>query len=62
VAFIVTSDSFVPAKRGAKVDADQLTGCDVDALVAAGHLTAADRPPAKPEPTVPAAPPAVTKE
>lgn len=36
--FTVTSDRLAGAKRGDTVTEEQLEGCNVDALVAGGHL------------------------
>lgn len=69
----VLSDNFAVAPRGSTVAADQLAGCDVPALVEAGHLApvkapkATDRPesPTSPEssqPSQPATPATETKE
>jgi glutamate dehydrogenase/leucine dehydrogenase len=36
--YTVTSDIFVPASLGSTVNENDLDGCNIDALVEAGHL------------------------
>lgn len=44
-SYLVTSANFAAAPEGATVTAEQLAGCDIAALVSAGHLAPIEAPP-----------------
>ena len=47
----VLTDRFTGGKVGSLVDSDSLEGCNIEALVAAGHLVEAPSKTQKPEST-----------
>jgi len=43
-SYIITSDNFVAGERGDTVTDEELSGCNIPALIAAGHLEPENKP------------------